>query len=163
MAGKKKGSARGNIEEAVGRIAEPVAEKLGLDIWDIVYEKVGGNAFLRIFIDRFEGVTIEDCENFSRTIDPLLDEADPISDSYCLEVSSPGMGRTLSKQHHFDAVMGEEIMLTLYSPFEGNREITGLLKSYNDGEITLSFGDDELTFTKSQVAKVRLYDDELYK
>lgn len=163
MSGKKKGSSKGNVEAVVRKLIEPVADELNLEIWDVVFEKVGGNAFLRIFIDKEGGVTIEDCEAFSRAVDPLLDEADPISDSYCLEVSSPGMGRTLTKPFHFEILAGEKIMLTLYSPYKGSREVIGILKNYGSGDITIEIDGENVEFKKAQIAKSRLYDDELYQ
>ena len=93
----------GNTVAAVWDIAAPIAEQLGLDIWDIRFVKEGADWFLRIFIDKDGGVTIEDCENMSRAMDAPLDEADPIPQSYCLEVSSPGVERELTRDSHFEA------------------------------------------------------------
>ena len=86
------------------KLAQPIADQMNLSIWDVRYEKEGSGWFLRFFIDKEGGVTIDDCENFSRAVDPVLDKEDPIDQSYCLEVSSPGVERELKKPEHFETV-----------------------------------------------------------
>ena len=99
----------GNVVQAVWQIAEPIARELGLEIWDIRFLKEGADWFLRIFIDKEGGIDISDCENMSRAIDKPLDEADPIEQSYCLEVSSPGVERDLVRPEHFERYKGADI------------------------------------------------------
>ena len=140
-------------------IAKPVLEELGLFLWDVKFEKEGSLWFLRYFIDKDGGVSIDDCENFSRRIDPMLDETDPISQSYYLEVSSPGTERELSKDWHFDTCIGETVMIKLIRPKDGQREFIGELKEYRDGRITIAAEEKEEIFEKSETAFVRIYDD----
>ncbi len=113
MAGKGKG---GNTVAAVWEIAAPVAEQLGLSIWDIRFQKEGVSWYLRIYIDKEGGVGITDCENFSRAVDGPLDEADPIEQSYYLEVSSPGVERQLTRDEHFKKYIGSPVMVRLIRP-----------------------------------------------
>lgn len=138
MAGKGKG---GNTVAAVWQIAAPIAEELGLELWDIRFEKEGANWYLRIFIDKEGGVGIEDCENMSRAIDEPLDEADPIEQSYCLEVSSPGIERELTREEHFRAYTGQKVMLRLIRPKDGVREFKGILEGYDGALLTVRLAD----------------------
>ena len=112
----------------------PIAQELSLELWDIQFVKEGSSYFLRIFIDKDGGVSIDDCEAMSRAIDKELDRVDPIEQSYCLEVSSPGIERTLTKDWHFEKYLGKKIKSRLIRPdAKGRRDIEGTLESY-DGE-----------------------------
>ena len=122
----------GNTVAAVWDIAEPIAKELGLDIWDIRFVKEGADWFLRIFIDKDGGVSIVDCENMSRAIDKPLDEADPIEQSYCLEVSSPGIERDLKNPMHYNACIGWDVEVKLFTAFEGRKSIKGILAGYDE-------------------------------
>ena len=135
MAGKGKG---GNTVAAVWEIAAPVAEQLGLSIWDIRFQKEGVSWYLRIYIDKEGGVGITDCENFSRAVDGPLDEADPIEQSYYLEVSSPGVERQLTRDEHFKKYIGSPVMVRLIRPRDGERDFKGTLESYDNGMITVT-------------------------
>lgn len=159
MAHKKK---NGNTVDLVWKLAEPIAEQLGLSIWDIRFVKEGADWFLRIFIDKPEGIGIEDCENMSRAINEPLDRLDPIDQSYCLEVSSPGINRELTRDAHFEAYLDAEIYVKLIRPDEsGRRELTGVLKAYQDGVIALQTEDGEtLSLAKNSTAAVRLAEDD---
>ena len=117
MASKGKG---GSTVKTVWEIAEPIAQSLGLEIWDIRFEKEGADWFLRIFIDKADGVSIDDCVEMSHAIDKPLDEADPIEQSYCLEVSSPGLERDLKRDAHFEKSIGDKIMVKLIRPVDGH-------------------------------------------
>ena len=128
----------GNTVAAVWEIAKPVADELGLDIWDIRFVKEGSDWFLRIFIDKEGGVGITDCENMSRAIDKPLDEADPIEQSYCLEVSSPGIERDLTRDSHFEACKGQKIKIKLIRALDGKREFSGILEDYDGKAVTMS-------------------------
>ena len=112
-----------NTVQKVWNIAEPIAKELGLDIWDIRYVKEGSNFYLRIFIDKENGVDINDCENMSRAIDKPLDENDPISDAYILEVSSPGIERELTREEHFQQFIGADIMVKMIQEMVKNLKI----------------------------------------
>ncbi len=143
----------------VYKIIAPIAEELGLDIWDIRYVKEGAAWFLRIFIDKEEGIDITDCENLSRAIDAPLDEHDPIKESYYLEVSSPGLGRELCRPEHFEMLKGEEITVRLVRPKDGEKEFVGVLVCEQNGNVTINGEKGELTFEKSEISKVKLNDD----
>ena len=139
-------------------LAEPAARELGLSIWDVRFVKEGASWYLRIFIDKPDGVSIEDCEAVSRAVDPLLDEADFISQAYYLEVSSPGVGRELSRPEHFDRFMGGEVRVRLVRPRDGKKEWIGVLTGF-DGDVTLEIDGETLLFPKAEIAKVHLNDD----
>ncbi len=144
-----------NIAQTVEKLALPIAEKLGLEIWDVEFVKEGADWFLRVYIDKSDGITTDDCELFSRTFDPILDEADPIDKSYCFEVSSPGIERTLTKPEHYERLMGEPLRLSLYKAIDGKKEIIGKLISYGD-EITVEVDGAEININKKNCAAVRL-------
>lgn len=149
----------GNTVAAVWDIAEPIAKELGLDIWDIRFVKEGADWFLRIFIDKDGGVSIVDCENMSRAIDKPLDEADPIEQSYCLEVSSPGVERDLTRDTHFEACLGEKIKIKLIRAVEGKREFAGVLESSDGKQFTLRLEDGSaMCIDRKETSYVKLDD-----
>lgn len=124
--------------DAVWALCEPFASQLGLSIWDVRFQKEGGDYFLRVFIEKEGGVTIEDCEAMSRAIDAPLDELDAIEQSYCLEVSSPGLERELVRPEHFEAYLGCPVMVRLIRPdASGRRELKGTLAGYEAGMVSL--------------------------
>ena len=145
------------ITDAVNALAQPVAESLGIEIWDIEYVKEAGTRFLRVYIDKADGVSIQDCESFSRTLDPILDEADPIPDSYTFEVSSAGAERVLKRPSDFERFLGSDVSVKLYQPVDGSKQFVGVLQSYDDGNVTILQNDKPRTFEKSTVAQVRLH------
>ena len=145
------------ITDSVLKLAEPVAAELGLEIWDIEYVKEAGTRFLRVYIDKADGVSIQDCEAFSRALDPILDEADPIPDSYTFEVSSAGAERVLKRPGDFERFVGSDVEVKLYSPLNGSKTYVGVLKSYEDGAVTIEQNGKELIFEKSAVAQVHLH------
>lgn len=144
------------IDEALEKLAMDVCERHGVYIYNTEYKKEGSEYFLRLFIDKDGGVTIEDCENVSREISPLLDDLTFIKEAYIFEVSSPGIDRALVRDWHFEKVMGEEIDIKLFAPIDGSREISGILKGYNAGIITVDVNGKEITIEKSKAASVRL-------
>ena len=124
MAKSNSSSKGGNTVSVVSAIAEPVAKQLGLDLWDVRFEKEGASWYLRIFIDKKEGISIDDCEKMSKAVDPLIEEADPIDQSYFLEVCSPGIERELRRPEHFEKMSGREVCVRLFRPLEdGTREV----------------------------------------
>lgn len=156
MASKGKG---GNTVNTVWQIAEPIARTLGLELWDVRFEKEGADWFLRIFIDKEGGVSIDDCVEMSHAIDKPLDEADPIEQSYCLEVSSPGIERDLKRDAHFEKSIGEKIMVKLIRPVDGQREFKGILESYDNGSFELVTVDGtKLMINKKETSYVKLDD-----
>ncbi|MDD6021795.1 MAG: ribosome maturation factor RimP [Acutalibacteraceae bacterium] len=149
----------GSTVAAVRQLVEPYAKELGLTIWDIRFEKEGASWYLRIFIDKEGGVGIDDCVDFSHAIDKPLDEADPIEQSYCLEVSSPGVERELSRPEHFEKCLGQSVLIRLIRPIDGQRDFTGTLESFDDGNITVRLENGSgFTFTKKEAAWVKLND-----
>lgn len=145
------------VTDTVAALALPVVEKAGCSLWDVEYVKEAGQWFLRVYIDREGGVSIDDCEAVSRPLSDLLDQADPIEGSYTFEVSSAGADRVLKKPEHFAQFMGREVELKLYRPREGRKEFMGVLKAYEDGNVTLELGGGDTVFTKQEIALVRLY------
>lgn len=149
----------GNTVAAVWEIAKPIAETLGLEIWDIRFVKEGADWFLRIFIDKEDGISIEDCENMSRAIDKPLDDADPIEQSYCLEVSSPGIERELTREAHFEACKGEKIKVKFIRAVDGKREFNGILEDSEGNSVTLRLEDGSaMTFDKKETSYIKLDD-----
>lgn len=145
------------VTDAVAALALPVVESAGCTLWDVEYVKEAGSWFLRVYIDKEGGVSIDDCEAVSRPLSDLLDEADPIEGSYTFEVSSAGADRALKKPEHFVRYLGAEVEVRLYRPREGRKEFVGLLRHYADGAVTLEISGEEIVFTKQEIALVRLY------
>ena len=159
MASKKKG---GNTAAVVRQLAEPIAQSLGYSLWDVRFVKEGAEWFLRLYIDKPGGVGIDDCVAMSRAVNDPLDELDPIDQEYCLEVCSPGLGRELTRPEHFAAFWGSPVRVRLIRPLEdGRREISGLLKSYEDGVIVLEPEEGgPVSIEKTAASRVRLLDDD---
>lgn len=149
----------GNTVKTVWEIVEPLAQELGLRIWDIRFLKEGSSWYLRVFIDKDGGVSIDDCVNLSHAIDKPLDEKDPIEQAYFLEVSSPGVERELVRDEHFISNIGEKIKVKMIRPVEGKREFCGILSDYTDGSITISCEDGSgFTFVKKEASWIKLDD-----
>jgi ribosome maturation factor RimP len=145
------------ITEKVWALAEPVAAKNGCEIWDVEYVKEAGRWFLRLYIDKPDGgVFISDCENISREMDKILDEADPISESYVFEVSSAGAERALKRPGDFERFMGSSVEVKLYRPQDGAKAFIGKLRGYENGDVTIDGALGEQRFEKKQVASVHL-------
>ena len=144
------------ITEQVWQFAEPVVQEKGCSLWDVEYVREAGEWYLRLYIDKDGGVDINDCEAISRAVDPILDEKDPIPESYHFEVCSAGLERALKRPSDFERFMGSAIMVKLYRPRNGLKEIPGILRGYEDGCATVEAGKEMITFTKSEVALVRL-------
>ena len=145
------------ITDTVGALARPFVEAAGCTLWDVEYVKEAGEWFLRVYIDKEGGVSIDDCEAVSRPLSDLLDEADPIEGSYTFEVSSAGADRVLKKPEHFAQFLGSEAEVKLYRPREGHKSFVGPLLSYADGDVTLEISGSPVTFEKKEVALTRLY------
>ncbi|MBQ3072584.1 MAG: ribosome maturation factor RimP [Oscillospiraceae bacterium] len=145
------------ITETVWRLAEPIVAAQGCTIWDVEYVREGADRFLRIYIDKDSGVDIRDCEAVSRAMDPVLDEADPIAESYNFEVCSAGIERVLKRAEDFERFCGSKVLVRLYAPADGAKEFVGELVGFDDGAVTIRAADAERRFEKQQVALVRLY------
>ena len=144
------------ITELVASFAQPIVEGLGCSLWDVEYVREGSERFLRLYIDKEGGVDFTDCEAISRAVDPVLDEKDPIPESYHFEGCSAGLERALKRPGDFERFMGSPIMVKLYRPHNGLKEFPGILRGYDDGKVTVECGKETITFEKSQVALVRL-------
>ena len=144
------------VTELAAGLAAPIAAEHGCSLWDVEYVREGGEWFLRVYIDKAGGVSINDCEAVSRPLSDALDEADPIEGSYVLEVSSAGADRALKKPEHFQQFLGTEVDVRLYRPLDGRKEYTGVLKEYAGGDVTIEAGGEPRTFVKKDVAQVRL-------
>lgn len=144
------------ITEIVAGFAKPVVESCGCELWDVEYVREGSDYFLRLYIDKEGGVDISDCEKISRAVDPILDEKDPIAESYHFEVCSAGLERALKRPGDFERFMNSPIMIKLYRPRNGLKELPGILRGYDNGRITAECGKETITFEKSEVALVRL-------
>ena len=142
----------GKIEKTVSDMARPVAEANGLELWDVEYVMEGGQHYLRVFLDSPEGVTIDQCETVSRLLDPMLDEADPIPDSYIFEVGSAGLERQLKRPGDCERFLGEKVDVKLYSAVDGAKSWVGTLEGYDGGDVTV----DGRRFEKKTIASVRL-------
>ena len=145
------------VTDTVAALAAPVVEAAGCTLWDVEYVKEAGQWFLRLYIDKEGGISIEDCEAVSRPMSDLLDEADPIEGSYVFEVSSAGADRVLKTPEHFEQFMNTEVEVKLYRPREGRKEFVGLLQSYADGGVVIDMNGQSAEFTKQEIALVRLY------
>ena len=145
------------VTDAVVALALPVVEEAGCTLWDVEYVKEAGTWFLRVYIDKEGGVSIDDCEAVSRPLSDRLDQADPIEGSYTFEVSSAGADRALKKPEHFVQFQGSEVEVKLYRPREGRKEFVGLLRNYEDGAVTLEIDGAQVLFTRQEIALVRLY------
>ena len=145
------------VTDTVTQLALPYVQAAGCTLWDVEYIKEAGEWYLRVYIDKEGGVSIEDCEAVSRPLSDKLDEADPIQGSYTFEVSSAGCDRVLRTAEHFAACMGQEAEIKLYRPRNGRKEFVGILQAYDDGNITIIQGEAPITFEKKEVALARLY------
>lgn len=155
---KSEKSGHKSIAETVYELAKPYADELGLEIWDVKFLKEGSNHILRVFIDKDEGVTLDDCETMSRAIDGPLDEVDPIEVSYCLEVCSPGIDRELTKDEHFEKFEGSGIKIRLIRPNEeGNKVIAGVLAGFDKESINVRIENNEiLNISRKNISHINL-------
>ena len=144
------------VTEQVEAFARPIVEENGCKLWDVEFVREGSEQFLRLYIDKDGGVDIDDCERIHRAVDPVLDEKDPIQQSYHFEVCSAGLERALKRPADFEQFMGSPILIKLYRPKNGLKEFPAVLRGYEDGRITAEAGKETLTFEKSEVALVRL-------
>ena len=152
--------AKKNTAAIAEELAAPILEEMGLQLWDVVYEKEGSGWYLRYYVDKEGGIDINSCEAFSRAISDVLDEADPIDGSYTLEVSSPGIERARTRDWHFEALRGQQLLVRLIRPVEGVRDFIGTLTDYRDGTLTLLLDEKtEMNVERGETAFIRLYND----
>lgn len=152
-------SRKETYEEKTEALLKPIAQTCGVDIYDVEYVKEGSDFYLRAYIDKPEGVNINDCEKVSRALSDALDALDAqdfIQDAYILEVSSPGLGRTLKKDRHLEKSIGEKVEIRLYKPKDGSKEFEGRLLSFDENFITMEGTNGEQSFLRSEIAVIRL-------
>ena len=148
---------REEYEQKTEKLLEPILKENNFELYDVEFVKEAGTFYLRAYIDKEGGININDCELVSRRLSDLLDEKDFIPDAYILEVSSPGLGRALKKDKHFEKSIGEEVEIKLFKAIDKQKEFTGYLESYNDEVIVISDEqENELEFERNNIASVRL-------
>jgi len=147
-----------SIADKVYDLVKPTVESCGVNLWDVRFVKEGASHYLRIFIDKPEGISINDCTDVSHAIDPVIDEADPIDGSYYLEVCSPGTEREICRPHHFDYACGKTVKVKLFKAIDGKKEFIGTLKDY-DGAITLEIDTQQIKFEKGSFSKVYIFEE----
>nr|WP_207746036.1 ribosome maturation factor RimP [Mediterraneibacter glycyrrhizinilyticus] len=136
---------------------EPIVTGFGFELVDVEYVKEAGTWYLRAYIDKPGGITVDDCEAVSRKFSDVLDEKDYIEDTYIFEVSSPGLGRPLKKDKDFQRSLGEEVEIRTYRPIDRQKEFVGELKAYDKESVTIVYEDDtEQTFQRQEIALIRL-------
>ena len=145
------------ITDKVTALAKPIVQEEGCSLWDVEYVREAGSWYLRVFIDKEGGVSIDDCERISRRLDPILDEEDPIPDSYVFEVGSAGAERELKRPSDFEQFMGSQVEVRLYQPVKGSKTFVGTLDGYDNGKVTVTVGKETMAFEKAQTAQVKLH------
>ena len=145
------------VADKILLLIKDTVEAQNVTLWDVRFVKEGASYYLRVFIDKEDGVNIDDCTNVSHAIDPVIDEADPIDKSYYLEVCSPGLERELIRAEHFEWAKGREIKVKLYKAVGGSKEIIGTLLSF-DGGIKISTVSGEIYLEKKDFSTVKLND-----
>ncbi len=149
-------SKRETYEEKATKMLEPICERHGVEIYDVEYVEEVGEWYLRAYIDKEGGVTINDCEAVSREMSDALDNDDFIEDAYYLEVSSPGLGRQLKKDRHFEKSIGLEVEFKTFKPIDKQKEFAGILKNFTSDEITVEIDGNDVSFSRKDIAVIRL-------
>ncbi len=149
-------SRREEYEMKTEKLLQPIAEAGGVSIYDIEYVKEGSDYYLRAYIDKPEGVNIQDCENVSRRLSDALDREDFIPEAYILEVSSPGLGRALKKDKHLQTAIGQDVEIKLFKPVDKCRDFSGVLESFDAEQVTIRNGDTPMTLKRADIAVIRL-------
>ena len=150
-------SRREEYENRTEELLEPIIAEHGFELVDVEYVKEAGNWYLRAYIDKPGGITVDDCEIVSRQFSDILDEKDYIDDSYIFEVSSPGLGRPLKKEKDFKRSLGEEVEIRTYRAIDRQKEFIGVLKAYDKDTVTIAYEDDtEQVFERCDIALIRL-------
>ena len=149
-------SQKEDYEKRTEELLAPIAEANGVKIYDVEYVKEGSEYYLRSYIDKEGGVSIDDCESVSRALNEVLDREDFIDGSYIMEVSSPGLGRVLKKDRHLEYSLGEEVEVKLFKPLNGSKDFEGVLKAYDKDTITVETAGTDNTFNRKEIAIIRL-------
>lgn len=146
-----------DIEKRTEALVLPIVDEFGFDLWDVEYVKEGSEYYLRAYIDKDGGITIDDCVDVSRKLSDKLDEDDFIDGEYILEVSSPGVERALKKDRDFDKSIGKDVYVKLYKAIDKQKEFVGKLISYDKTVVTVEIDGNNTEFTRSDTALIRLY------
>lgn len=150
-------SIREQYEQKAEAMAEPIVTEHGFELVDVEYVKEAGTWYLRLYIDKEGGITIDDCETVSREFSDKLDEEDFIQDAYIMEVSSPGLGRPLKKEKDYKRSLGKEIEIRTYRPIDKQKEFFGILTAYDEKQVTITLENQETrVFQKAEIALIRL-------
>lgn len=144
------------LTERISELARSLAEKMGYELWGVEFQKEGGKSFLRIYLDKEGGISISDCEHFSRAFDPILDEEDPIAESYIFEVSSAGAERELKRDSDFQRFLGHTVEVRLFKNLDGSKSHIGKLISHGDGKLVIEANGSEKSIDKKEISQVRL-------
>ncbi len=147
---------RTEVEQRCEALVQPILDEHQYELWDVEYVKEGSNYYLRVYADKEGGITIDDCVTISRALEAKLDEEDFIEEAYILEVSSPGLGRPLRRERDFEKSLGAEVEVKLYKAWNGEKEFTGILKSYTKDTVLLALDEEEHEFQKNEIALIRL-------
>lgn len=148
---------RESYEQKTEELVLPIIKENHFELVDVEYVKEGGTWYLRAYIDKPGGITVDDCEIVNRALSDLLDEKDFIEESYILEVSSPGLGRPLKKERDFERSLGEEVEIRTYRMIEKQKEFRGILKAYDKGTVTIvTEEEEEQVFERENIALIRL-------
>lgn len=148
---------RKDIEAKTEALLMPILDEFGFELWNVEYVKEGSEYYLRAYIDKEGGITIDDCVDVSRKLSDKLDEDDFIDSEYILEVSSPGLGRTLKSDRDFSKSIGRDTDIKLYKPIDKVKEFEGILKAFDNDTLTFLIDGNERVFSKSEVASVKLH------
>ena len=165
---KKKAGRTPNTAAKVRELALPLCEEMGLFLWDVRYEKEGATWYLRVFIDKDGGIDMNQCEEFTRAFNDIIDEADPVKESYVLEIGSPGLGRELRRPEHFEACINDLIRVKLIRPRDSKKEFIVGLDGYDKEKLYCHEVDDEgmaleaVEFALKECASINLYDDDIF-
>ncbi len=149
-----------NTAQLVRELVEPTVNQLGYRIWDVEYGKIGTELHLEITIDSDNGIDIEDCEKVHRAIDPIIDEADPIEEFYHLDVSSPGIERSIRTEEHYEKCMGKTVSLKLFAAVDGKKSVIGTLSSFDrdaDAVVVLERSGKEYSIERKLISKANIY------
>ena len=144
-----------NIEEKVEHLIEKTINELGYELYDVEYAKEGKDYFLRIFIDKNEGIDLNDCEKVNDAVNPILDAADYIKEQYFLEISSPGIERTLRKDKHLKQNIGEKVEIKLFKPINKQKNIIGILKDYNAEQIEIETSEEVCKIDRKNISVIK--------
>ena len=148
---------REEYEQKTEEILQPIIDANGFELVEVEYVKEGGTWYLRAYIDKPGGITVDDCELVSRAANDILDERDFVEDSYVFEVSSPGLGRPLKKEKDFARSIGEEVEIRTFRPINRQKEFYGILDAYDKETVTIELDDEEkMQINRSDIALIRL-------